>query len=159
MIAQEVVPGAFRIHSENVVNWYLVVDDGRVAAVDAGVPPDWDRLAGALDQVGRSLDQLEAVLLTHAHIDHTGFAERARKEAGATVHVHEAERELVDHQLRAAKSERNPALYAVRYGATRSLMLKMTKARAFQSRPIREYVTFTDGAEEAARLAREAGSA
>ena len=39
--------------------------------------------------MGRSFDDIRAVLLTHAHFDHTGFAERARR-AGATVRVHAA---------------------------------------------------------------------
>lgn len=146
MVSHEVAPGIHRIHSENVVNWYLLVDDGRVAAIDAGVPPDWDRLLEALHETGNELERLEAVVLTHAHVDHTGFAERARADAGATVHVHEDERELMNHQLRAAKSERNPLLY-MRYGATRELMLKMMKAGAPRGRPIRDYATFTDGQE------------
>lgn len=42
-----------------------------------------------LQELGLSLRDVEAVLLTHAHSDHTGFAERARSEAGCRVLVHE----------------------------------------------------------------------
>jgi glyoxylase-like metal-dependent hydrolase (beta-lactamase superfamily II) len=42
-----------------------------------------------LATLGRSLGDLEAVLLTHAHSDHTGFAERARSEAGMPVWIHQ----------------------------------------------------------------------
>jgi glyoxylase-like metal-dependent hydrolase (beta-lactamase superfamily II) len=34
------------------------------------------------------------VVITHAHSDHTGFAERARSEANATVRIHEADAEV-----------------------------------------------------------------
>jgi glyoxylase-like metal-dependent hydrolase (beta-lactamase superfamily II) len=142
--SEQVAPGILRIHSEQVVNWYLVADGDRLAAVDAGVPPDWDRLAAVLDETGHRLEQLEAVLLTHAHVDHTGFAERARREAGATVYVHEAERELMAHQLRGSPPERNPLLYA-REAATRSLMLKMVRAGAVRSETVREFTTFAGG--------------
>jgi glyoxylase-like metal-dependent hydrolase (beta-lactamase superfamily II) len=37
---------------------------------------------------------VEAVLLTHAHSDHTGFAERARTEAHAAVRIHGADAEV-----------------------------------------------------------------
>ena len=146
MTAQEVAPGIRRISSHDLVNWYLVEEDGRVAAVDAGLPPDWDTLEATLRETGRTLDHLEAVVLTHAHVDHTGFAERARQEAGATVHVHEDESELMRHQLRAAKSERNPLLYA-RHAATRTLMLQIVKSGAWHSRPVRGFTTFRSGDE------------
>jgi glyoxylase-like metal-dependent hydrolase (beta-lactamase superfamily II) len=71
-----------------IVNWYLVEEDGALTAVDAGIPG----LAGTLDAdlrtLGFSRDQVQAVVLTHSDGDHTGLASRF-KEAGARVLVHE----------------------------------------------------------------------
>ena len=78
----EVAQGVHRL-TQGVVNFYLVEDGGRLTLVDAGAPRDWDLLVRALAALGRGLDDLEAVLLTHAHTDHTGFAERARTTTGA----------------------------------------------------------------------------
>jgi glyoxylase-like metal-dependent hydrolase (beta-lactamase superfamily II) len=142
MSAHRVAPGVHRIHSHDVVNWYVVEDEGRLAAVDAGLPPDWETLERTVRDLGRTLDDLEAVVITHAHIDHTGFAERARTEAGATVYLPVGEQELAAHQLRAAKSERNPAVYALRHGATRRLFGTMTRTGALRSRPIRSFETY-----------------
>jgi glyoxylase-like metal-dependent hydrolase (beta-lactamase superfamily II) len=144
MNAHEVAPGVHRILSHDIVNWYLVEEDGRLAAVDAGLPPDWETLTRVIRDLGRTTADLAAVVLTHAHIDHTGFAEQARSEAGATVYLPVGERELAAHQLRAAKSERSPLAY-MRYGPTRNLMLTMMRAGAFRSRPIREFETFDAG--------------
>ena len=146
MAANEVAAGVYRVESAGHVNWYLVEDGNRVAAVDAGLPPAWHALRELLAAIGRSLDDLEAVVLTHAHIDHTGFAEQARREAGATVLVGADERELVQHQLRGMKSERSPLLYMT-HGAARTLMLKMVATGAVLSHPIRDYATFSDGDE------------
>src|SRR5215471_15652024 len=86
----EVAKGIRRC-SLGVTNWYLVEEGGRAVLVDAGAPKDWSLLVSTLAERGLPLDALDAVLLTHAHPDHTGFAEQARAEAGARVWVHEAD--------------------------------------------------------------------
>ena len=145
MDAQRVADGVHRIESHGIVNWYLVEDGDRLAVIDAGLPHDWDTLGRVVRSLGRTLDDVEAVVITHAHIDHTGFAEQARQEAGATVYVPAGDRELAAHQLRAAKSERNPALYALRHAATRKLFVTIGKAGGMRSRPIREFEGYDDG--------------
>ena len=37
-------------------------------------------------------------MLTHAHFDHVGFAERVRREHGVPVHVHAADEKLAHTQ-------------------------------------------------------------
>jgi glyoxylase-like metal-dependent hydrolase (beta-lactamase superfamily II) len=53
--------------------------------VDAGAPRDWELLVRALASMGRGLDNLDAVLITHSHSDHTGFGRTSphyRRRAG-----------------------------------------------------------------------------
>jgi glyoxylase-like metal-dependent hydrolase (beta-lactamase superfamily II) len=50
-----------------VVNFNLIEEGGRLLLVDAGAPGDWDLLVRAVADLGRGLDDLEAVLLTHGH--------------------------------------------------------------------------------------------
>ena len=38
--------------------------------------------------MGRTLDDVRALVLTHAHSDHVGFAERIRRERGVPIRVH-----------------------------------------------------------------------
>lgn len=83
----EVAEGLHRL-SRGVVNFYLIEEQGKFSLVDAGTPGDWAFFLETLSGFGRRLPDLDAVLLTHAHSDHTGFAERARSTGGATVRVH-----------------------------------------------------------------------
>nr|MBA2381399.1 MBL fold metallo-hydrolase [Chloroflexota bacterium] len=59
--------------------------------IDAGFPGYWSELQTELAVMGRRLEEIRAVVLTHGHSDHLGFAERARKERGVPVSVHEAD--------------------------------------------------------------------
>lgn len=66
---------------------------GAVAVVDPGWDSDeaWAALTGFLGVVGRSVTDVTAVVVTHAHPDHVGLAGRLRAESGAPVLLHERE--------------------------------------------------------------------
>src|ERR1700694_3032442 len=74
-----------------IVNWYLLEEGGRVTIVDAGCPGYRGQLEGALREIGRTIEDVEAIVLTHAHIDHVGFAQRLQDERGTPVYAHQAE--------------------------------------------------------------------
>src|ERR671936_479160 len=73
------------------VNWYVVEDGGRLTVVDAGLPQYWDQLTASLASMGRRLSDVEAVVLTHNHLDHLGCAERLRAESGGRPYIHPAD--------------------------------------------------------------------
>jgi len=75
----DAAPGIHRIEN-SYTNWYLVEEGDRLTVVDAGVPTSWHSFHDALKHPGRAPDDVEAVVLTHAHFDHLGFAEKARSE-------------------------------------------------------------------------------
>ena len=87
-IERGAAPDIHRIEDASV-NWYLVEAESGLTIVDAGVPRSWDSLQRVLGEIGRDASEIRALVLTHAHFDHIGFAERARTELGVPVHVHE----------------------------------------------------------------------
>ena len=89
----EVAEGIYRL-TNGVANFYLIAERGKLVLVDAGAPRDWDLLGRVVRELGRNLGDLDAVLLTHAHTDHTGFAEQARATTGARVWVHEHDAQI-----------------------------------------------------------------
>ena len=88
----QVSEGIHRL-TQGVTNFYLISESGKYTLIDAGTPADWAFFARSLAGFGGKLADLDAVLLTHAHPDHTGFAEQARTEAGARVWIHRPDEE------------------------------------------------------------------
>ena len=138
-----VAPGIHRIEDCHT-NWYLVEEDGRVCVVDAGVPSSWDSLAEALSRIGRGPEDVDAVVLTHAHFDHVGFAEKARTELNVPVYVHENDAPLTRHPWR-YDFERPRSLYFATQVQALPIVADFLRHRAFWPPPVKEVVRYTDG--------------
>lgn len=82
-----VAPGVYGFET-GPFRWYVVEEGGRLTVVDAGFPGHFPILEEGLHTLGRSLDQIDGVVLTHAHADHMGFAEKLRRRLGVPVFVH-----------------------------------------------------------------------
>ena len=89
MMAEMKLASSLHRLGSSLVNSYLVEEAGLVTIVDAGLPGYWGDLPEELAAMGRSLDDVRAVVLTHGDTDHVGFAERIRRERGVPVYVHE----------------------------------------------------------------------
>lgn len=144
MNGEELAEGVYGFETQGVVNWYLVEDEGRLAAIDAGLSSSWDEFTRWVKARGKRVSDLEAVVLTHAHVDHFGFAARARSEAGARIYAHREEAPLVKSPARPLKSERLPVFY-LQHAATRRLMLELVKA-GFRTRGVSSFEEVDDGA-------------
>ena len=125
-----------RVH-ENIVNFYLVEEAGRVTVVDAGMPGNWGLLVDGLSRIGRTLADVQAVVLTHAHSDHVGVAERIRATAPADALIHQADLEFLLTGKRPpggmdrgfSRRLLSTLAYGLRKGGTR--MPPVAEARAF----------------------------
>ena len=144
-ILEHVVDGIHMV-ADAQVNWYIVEEEHRVCVVDAGHPSSWRSLHDALEQIGRAQAHVTDVLLTHGHFDHVGFAERAREELGATVHVHELDRRLAEHPW-SYRHERPRSLYMLRHPSFVARFTDMAAHGALFVKGVHEVVTFGDGDE------------
>jgi glyoxylase-like metal-dependent hydrolase (beta-lactamase superfamily II) len=95
----QIVPGLHRVGPDSIVNSYLLEESGEVTIIDCGAPGLWPLVPAELAAMGRSLEDVRAIVLTHGHTDHIGYAERARRERGLPVMVHEADEALARKQV------------------------------------------------------------
>jgi glyoxylase-like metal-dependent hydrolase (beta-lactamase superfamily II) len=144
-MSSDVAPGVHRLGSE-LVNFYLVEDDGGVTLFDAGLPAHRPQLEERLRAMGRSLTDIDAVVLTHAHIDHVGIADGVRRDAGARVHVSEGDAE----QARTGKAHKRDGsmLPYLRHPAAWKLFMMFARSGGARPPKIEEVATFASGAQE-----------
>src|SRR5215469_5842226 len=89
-----IVTGIDRICDDSMINAYLVEQDVEVNIVVVGVPGFYKDIDRELATMGRTPADVRALVLTHGHSDHIGFAERLRSERRVPVSVEEADAAL-----------------------------------------------------------------
>jgi glyoxylase-like metal-dependent hydrolase (beta-lactamase superfamily II) len=136
-----VAPGVYRLGSE-MVNWYAVEDGGRLTVVDAGVPRHARGLEDALRAIGHAIADVDALILTHAHADHTGVSGFLRAR-GAPVHVHPADRHLLT-DFKPPKNEASVLPY-LRHATAWRLLLHLGRGGAFRPPTVADPVHFAAG--------------
>jgi glyoxylase-like metal-dependent hydrolase (beta-lactamase superfamily II) len=125
-----------------LVNSYLIDEAGEVTIIDAGVPGYWGDLPGELAAMGRTIEDVRALVLTHGHSDHIGFAERLRRERHVPVKVHELDAALARGEVKnSAKS-----LGATRLRPILRFLLWSAWRGGLRIPRIAEVATFGDGA-------------
>lgn len=141
ILHRDAAPGVHRV-SDGCVNWYLIEDADGLTAVDAGLPRSWRLLGQALNALGHPRERLRAVVLTHAHFDHVGFAEQARRSLRLPVFLHPEDAPIARHPLR-YPHERSPLAYVWRPRTLRNLG-EMLAGGALRTRGIAETRGFSN---------------
>src|SRR5678816_2213909 len=71
------------------VNIHIVEEDP-LTLVDTGpkIPEAFEALKDALHTLGKRIEDVERIVLTHLHEDHCGLAGAVQRASGATIFVH-----------------------------------------------------------------------
>ena len=137
----KIAPSLHRLGS-SLVNSYLVEDGGSVTMIDAGLPGYWRDLPTELAAMGRSLDDVRGVVLTHGDTDHVGFAERLRRERGIPVYVHALDADRARGEVKKPSSGWGP----MKIGPLLGFLAYSGRRGGLRVPPLTDVVTFDDGA-------------
>lgn len=145
---RDVAPGIHRLEHA-YTNQYLVEDGDRLVLVDAGLPRSYGPLVDAIHHLGRDVDAVSALIITHGHFDHVGTARRLAKHWRIPVHIHHDDAWLAAHPYRYAHQNATRFGVPLRNPPSWKLLGRMASAGAFQVRGVDEaqVSTFDDAAE------------
>jgi len=141
IVVMRIAPSLHRLGS-SLVNSYLVEDGGEITIIDAGLPGYWGDMEAELAAMGRSLDEVRGVVLTHGDTDHIGFAERIHRERGVPVFVHELDAARARGEIKKPSSGWGP----VKVGPLVGFLLYTARKGGLRIPPLTNAVTFGDGA-------------
>jgi len=125
----------------DLVNVYLIEDSSGVTVIDTGLSGQWKDLVAELSSMGRTLEDIRGVILTHADTDHLGFAERLRQRTGAPIYVHEADAA----QARGEVKKQNPPWGRVKVGPMLSFLWYAARRGGLSVTPVEEVVALHGG--------------
>ena len=90
---RQIVPGVYLMEGlrSNSANVYLLASGEELTLVDSGLPGAADQIAAQLQEKGYPLSNLQAIVLTHSHADHTGSAAELARRSGVQIMAHQDE--------------------------------------------------------------------
>ncbi|WP_448809601.1 MBL fold metallo-hydrolase [Agromyces bauzanensis] len=132
-------PALHRIGND-IVAVYLVDTPDGITIIDAGLAGQWNDLLAELAAMGRTLDDVRGVVLTHGDTDHIGFAERLRRDHGVPVYVHEA-----DAARARGEESSKPAWGRVKVRPLTRFLWYALRKNGLKTTPLTEVVTVRDG--------------
>jgi glyoxylase-like metal-dependent hydrolase (beta-lactamase superfamily II) len=107
---KQLADGVVRLGTSKV-NWYLVGDESGVTMVDSGLQGFLPQLDPGLKLLGRSREDLRAILLTHGDGDHVGVAAKLQHEGDETpIHLSPEDRKLVQGERKPMEDSLIPLL-------------------------------------------------
>lgn len=90
----EIIPNVHLITGP-IVNCYLIAEPGGLSLIDTGTAAYEKKITAAIAELGRSIRELKAILLTHSDGDHAGSAAALKAASGAQVYTSAIEAEAI----------------------------------------------------------------
>lgn len=94
MAAKQIVPNVYAV-SLGVVNAFLIEASDGLVLIDTGVPDSAGKILEAVQGLNRTAEDINHILVTHCHADHTGSLAAVKRATGAPAYMHPLDAALV----------------------------------------------------------------
>jgi glyoxylase-like metal-dependent hydrolase (beta-lactamase superfamily II) len=111
MTYETVAPGIHAI-SLGFVKALLLEDDNGPIIVDTGMPGSADKILGGLQELGHALEDVQKIIVTHKHIDHTGSLAALKQATKAATVMHSVDAASVRNGAAIFPAKPSPGLFS-----------------------------------------------
>ena len=88
MVAREIIPGVYQLTSGGT-NLFVIAEE-ELTLIDTGLPGSYTGIINFLRRIGRSVEDIRSIIITHNHIDHIGAVQDLRSFTNIRVFMHKA---------------------------------------------------------------------
>lgn len=88
---RQVLPNIYLIEGLRVAHVCVLISEEGLTLIDSGTPGEADKIAVQVEEGGYALSDMRAIVVTHAHSDHTGCVAELARRSGAQVLAHRDE--------------------------------------------------------------------
>ncbi len=88
MRSSEIIPGVYQLTSGGT-NLFVIAGE-KITLIDTGLPGSYNGIMNFLHRIGRSVEDIGSIIITHNHIDHIGAVQDLRRFADIRVFMHKA---------------------------------------------------------------------
>ena len=85
------VVGGIHLVDETFANVYLIEKGEKLLLIDAGLPGEYEKVLKYIEKLGYVPEDVEVIIVTHAHYDHVGSLKDLKDATGAKVAAHKDE--------------------------------------------------------------------
>ncbi|ALV63364.1 hypothetical protein ADU37_CDS16650 [Thermococcus sp. 2319x1] len=85
------VVGGIHLVDETFANVYLIERGEKLFLIDAGLPGEYEKVLKYIEKLGYVPEDVETIIVTHAHYDHVGSLKDLKDATGAKVAAHKDE--------------------------------------------------------------------
>lgn len=88
---RQILPDIYLIEGLRTAHVYVLASDEGLTLIDSGTPGEVDKIVKQIEEEGYALSDIRAIVVTHAHSDHTGALAELARRSGAQVLAHRDE--------------------------------------------------------------------